>query len=279
MMKTIDSPVKQQNVKKIFWKLGTCSQTLFHILNREFGCPREHHERASGSLAGGILQEGHQCGMLWGATLAVGAEAYRRSDNLNQATRIAVTTTQHLMRSFSNRAKTVNCREITDCDFSSKLSMAKYFFTGKFLACFDLAEKWMPEAIEAVTQGLVQEQTDQSQQAMSCASEVAKKMGASEEEMIMVAGFAGGLGLSGNACGALSVAVWMKSFDYTKKKSTTAIFANPNLKNILKKFHEETGQEILCNKVSGQCFNNLDEHTEFLKKGGCRKLIDMLASD
>ena len=28
--------------------------------------------------------------------------------------------------------------------------------------------------------------------------EVAKKMGASDEQMIMVAGFAGGLGLSGN---------------------------------------------------------------------------------
>ena len=283
MTETIDFPVKQKgsqqrNVKKIFWELGTCSQTLFHILNREFGCPREPHERASDSLAGGILQEGHQCGMLWGATLAVGAEAYRRSENLNQATRIAVTSTQHLMKSFSNRVKSINCREITGCDFTSKLSTTKYLVTGKFLDCFNLAENWVPEAIEAATQGLAQVDTNQSQQAMSCASEVLKKMGASEEKTIMVAGFAGGLGLSGNACGALSAAIWMKSFDHTKEKSTTAILKNPNLKNILVKFHKETNQEILCNKVSGQHFSNLDEHTQFLTKGGCRKLIDVLAS-
>ena len=43
------------------------------------------------------------------------------------------------------------------------------------------------------------------QEPISCASEVAAKMGASDEEMVMVAGFAGGLGLSGNACGALAV--------------------------------------------------------------------------
>ena len=63
--------------KKVFRKLGTCSRTFFYILNREFGHPRELEERASDVLAGGIMQKGHQCGMLWGASLAIGAEAYR----------------------------------------------------------------------------------------------------------------------------------------------------------------------------------------------------------
>ena len=35
-------------------------------------------------------------------------------------------------------------------------------------------------------------------------------MGGSADEAVMVAGFGGGMGLSGNACGALAAAVWMK---------------------------------------------------------------------
>ena len=34
-------------------------------------------------------------------------------------------------------------------------------------------------------------------------------MGATDEQMVTVAGFAGGMGLSGKACGALAAAVWM----------------------------------------------------------------------
>ena len=46
---------------------------------------------------------------------------------------------------------------------------------------------------------------------MSCASEVVKKMGTSNEEIVMVAGFAGGLGLSGSACGVLSAVISIKT--------------------------------------------------------------------
>lgn len=152
-------------------------------------------ERAADPLAGGLMQEGYQCGMLWGSALAVGAEAFRRSDDRGQAIGMAITATQHLMESFSNTVKSVNCSDITSCDWSSKFSMLKYLISGRFISCFKLAEKWAPEAIQSAIEGLSRGQTDLPQLPISCASQVAKKMGASDEEMVMVAGFAGGLGL------------------------------------------------------------------------------------
>ena len=59
--------------------------------------------------------------------------------------------------------------------------------------------------------GLSQPLSNFSQPALSCASEVVKKMGGSNEEIVIAAGFAGGFGLSGNACGALGAAIWMKN--------------------------------------------------------------------
>lgn len=267
------------DAKKVFRKLGTCSRTFFYILNREFGHLKETEERAADPLAGGILRKGHQCGMLWGSALAVGAEAFRRCNDRDQAIGIAITATQHLMTSFFNRENTVNCRDITRCDFSSKWSFLKYFLSGRFRYCFKMAEKWAPEAIQAATDGLSQNQTGWLQPPISCAVEVAEKMGASDEEMVMVAGFAGGLGLSGNACGALSAAIWMKSLAWCRAQvdPDKSPYDNPNATNTLNAFLSATDSKILCKDITGKCFKSIDEHSEFIKNGGCDNLINTLA--
>ena len=60
-----------------FLNKRACSDTLFHVLNEAFDKPMKHEEQAAMLLAGGILQHGYQCGMLWGSTLAAGAQAHR----------------------------------------------------------------------------------------------------------------------------------------------------------------------------------------------------------
>jgi len=275
-MKTNGSKTIKQDTKKIFWKLGTCSRTFFYILNREFGYPKETEERAADPFAGGLMLKGHQCGMLWGAALAVGSESFRRCKNRGQAIGLAITATQHLMESFSKRANSVNCLDITNTDFSHKLNMVK-FILFKARSCFSLAEKWAPEAIQSATEGLSHQQTDLPPPPISCASEVAKKMGASDEEMVTVAGFAAGLGLSGNACGALSATIWMNALAWCREQTGKSVYPNPNAKNILKAFYGATDSEILCHKISGQCFKTIDDHTEFINNGGCDKLINVLA--
>ena len=188
----------KNDARKVFVKKGACSHTFFYLLNREFGHLRGDEERGLDPLQGGIMQMGYQCGMLWGASMAVGAESYRRSEKQCQATSMAITATQHIMKSFKKTTKSYDCNDITDTDFSSKFEMLR-FMIFKSYSCFGLARKWIPDAISAAEEGLSFEQSNIPDQCMSCASEVARKMGASDEQMAMVAGFAGGLGLSGNA--------------------------------------------------------------------------------
>lgn len=264
--------------KKLFRKLGTCSRTFFYILNREFGHQKELEERAADSLAGGIMQKGHQCGMLWGASLAVGAEAYRKCQNKNQAIGVAISATQRIMTSFSDRENTINCREITHCDFSSKLSMAKYFFSGRFLHCFNLAEQWAPEAVQTAIESLSNKDIETSKDCRSCATEVARKMGATDEEMIMVAGFAGGLGLSGSACGALAAAIWMKSLKWCREVAKKTSLSNPYSKESLNTFYQATDSKIMCSEITGMHFKNIDDHTRYLNYAGCEQLIQTLAN-
>lgn len=276
-MKMFKSKKIKRDTKRVFFKMGTCSRTFFYLLNREFGYPLGNEEQAADPLAGGILQQGYQCGMLWGASLALGAESFRRTSERDKATSLAIKATQHIMKSFINMAKSADCIDITNCDWSSKWSIAKYFFTGKMFTCFKLAEKWAPEAFESAEEGLTLDQSGLPEKPLNCASEVVRKMGGSDEEIVMVAGFAGGFGLSGNGCGALSAAMWMNTLHRVRKDDYKYSLSDTELEKVLKTFYETTEYEMECNKICGKRFKTINEHTEFIKSGGCDKLIDVLA--
>ena len=276
------SKIINNDAKTVFREKGTCSHTFAYLLNREFGNNKEPEERATDPMAGGLMQKGHQCGMLWGASLAVGAEAYRRSLTSDEAIPLAITATQKLLESFSNRTNTINCRDITHTNMDSFFGLTKYMIKTMLQGmnnstCFNLAENWLPEAIQSAKEGLSLEEKVPKLNTISCTTEVAKKMGASNEEMIMVAGFAGGLGLSGNACGALSAAIWMNSLSWTKEHPNKSAFKNKKAKTTLKAFNKETKSEMLCHKICQKQFKNIDEHSQFIRNGGCNNLIKILS--
>ncbi len=275
-----DTEKVKLNPRKVFWECGACSHAMFHLLNHEFEHPKTDEEKASDLLAGGIAQKGQQCGMLWGSALAVGAEAYRRYEDKDIAKASAMTATQYLLESFAKRARSVNCNEIAKVDWGNKFDLA--FFVAKtflqgiiFSPCFNLMARWSPEAIQAANEGLDVKQS-QGHSSVNCASEVVKKMGATDEEATMVAGFAGGLGLSGNACGALAAAIWYRMLEWSKKHpgQTPPMFKNPDAAKLLEAFNLQTGSEMMCHKICGKYFSSLEEHSDFVKSGGCANLID-----
>lgn len=257
-----------------------------NIILHKLDHPKETEERAADPLAGGILNQGHQCGMLWGATLAIGTEAFRRHDDPDQATAVAVTATQHIVESFIKQTNTVNCKEIIGVDLSSVFGLVRFIIrttlqSSKKNVCFQLADRWAPEAIQAAKEGLQEEVIQLNQKPCSCSSLVVEKMGGSKEEQLMVAGFAGGLGLSGNTCGALSAAIWMKSLEWCKQHpgKNPPYFNNPEAKKLLKTFKKLTGSEDQCDKITGRIFKSIDDHAEFVHNGGCGDLIEALAGN
>jgi hypothetical protein len=273
-MNVIKSNTLKLKAKRTFIKKGTCSNAFFYILNREFGHPRKEEEAAVDLLAGGILQQGYQCGLVWGASMAIGAEAYRRTDSLEEALGLSITATQSLMDSFMTRTGSIECEDITACDFTNRASFAKYMLSGKFVSCYILAGKWAPEALDSAIKGLSVDQNSLPPKAVSCASELIRQMGGTEEEMAMVSGFAGGLGLSGSGCGALAAALWMNSLLRNRQQSDNKTdFKNPESEKILNTFYEKTDYKMECKKICGRKFETLEAHTEFVKNGECKKLI------
>jgi hypothetical protein len=271
------------DIKKVFMKKGACSHTGYFVLNREFGFNKPNEERASDLLAGGLANKGYQCGMLWGCALSTGAQCYRQCSNLDNATSIAISTTQKIISSFEQKTGTPNCKEITHCNFSSPFGLVKYLIINvprglTNSVCFNVAEQWLPEAARLAQNEITKEQKNPTDNAISCASQVVKLLGGNDEEAATVAGFAGGLGLSGNACGALAATVWFGLLSWCRGNpgKMPSYFNNKIVKRILKNFFKVTGNKILCEDICGRTFKTVDEHTEFVKKGGCVEVINAL---
>ena len=169
------------------------------VVDDSFDQPMKVEEHAAMPLAGGLMQ-GYQCGMLWGAALAAGAQAYRLLGPGLQAETEAILAAQRLVESFSARTKNeINCLEISHLNLQGKtelLSILKFFIKGGPIGCFRMAARYAPVAFSDINAILSENHTETPSHPVSCAAVLAQKMGASDLHRVMAAGFAGGIGLS-----------------------------------------------------------------------------------
>lgn len=274
----------QSSPRMVFWKRGACSTAMCHLLNREYKNVGAPEEDALALLAGGILLKGHQCGMLWGAVLAVGREACRLHNTDDAAISAAVNASSELVQSFRKRCGTLDCRDITKTDWENKVQFALYMFKTIihgfiFSPCFNLMAKWTPEAVQSAKKGF--ETMDVSQKKVSsCATEVLIAMGASREDAIAAAGFAGGLALSGHGCGALAAVLWFRMLIWCRENpgKTPSYFNNREANRILDAFNAQTGSEMVCSRICGRNFASVKDHSEYVREGGCKSLLNALSA-
>ena len=230
-------------------------------------------------LAGGIMQHGYQCGMIWGATLAAGAQAYRLLGPGPQAETKAIIAAQRLVESFRARNNSINCLEITNIDKSSStMQMITYFLIkGGTIGCMRMAARYAPVAFSEINTALSEEHIEAPSPPVSCAAMLAQKMGVSDMHAVMAAGFAGGIGLCGGACGALGAAIWIIGMNSSKEGVGKIDFKNPKAIDAIDRFMKCTDSEFECSKIVGRRFENIGDHADYLRDGGCSKIIEVLA--
>jgi hypothetical protein len=105
---------------------------------------------------------------------------------------------------------------------------------------------------------------------------LAQEMGASDIHTVMAAGFAGGIGLSGNACGALRTAIWIMGMNILKDGGTLGLKV-PRLGGVIARFAECTGNEFECARIVGRRFESPADHARYVHDGGCSEILQVLA--
>lgn len=254
------------------------------VVDASFGHPLAAEEKAAAPLAGGIVQHGYQCGMLWGGSLAAGAQAYRLYGPGPQAEAGAIIAAQKQVAAF--RARTgdrSDCRDITSIDMKGEikpLPILKFLVTGGPIgvgACFRLIAAYAPEVAGEIADTFAGEPFEASEGPVSCASLVARRMGASEEHATMAAGFAGGIGLSGGGCGALGAAVWLTTLNNAGESRDPTGLSSPAAQEVIDRFVVASDYEFECRDIVGRLFANVEDHATYVRDGGCGRLIEALA--
>ena len=231
-------------------------------------------------LAGGIIQNGYQCGMIWGAALAAGAQAYHLSGSTARSEAGAILASQKIVESFQRRNKHINCLEITNLDKSSStMQMIKFFLIkGGPIRCIRMAGRYARVAADEIESALADTGPDIPEPPISCAALLARKMGVSDMHAVMTAGLAGGIGLCGGACGALGAAVWITAMNCIEKRSGKLGFSDPDITNVVDRFLAVTDYKFECSEIVGRKFENIGDHAGYMRNGGCAEIIDTLAA-
>jgi len=248
-------------------------------VNRSFDHPLVSEEHAAAPLAGGLAQ-GYQCGQLWGATLAAGAEAYRLFGPGTEAEYAALLAAQRLVASFRARNKHIDCLEITGVDLSRPtMRMVIRFLikSGATGSCFGMAARFAKAALGEIRATFAEKPIGVPAAPVSCAAKLARKMGVSDMHAVMAAGFAGGIGLSGGACGALGAAIWIAGMNSIQEGAEKTSFNSPVAAAVIDRFLKSTDYEFECAKIVGRSFQDIEDHAGHLHAGGCAEIIQALA--
>ena len=271
--------ISQLGTMGTFLKVGSCSEALCNVVDRAFDHRLKLEEHASMPLAGGIMAHGFQCGMLWGATLAAGAQAYQLLGPGTQAETGAILAAQRLVKSFRDANNHINCLELTDTEWLKPGQMFRYFIKGGPIRCFRMAARYGQVAFSEIKAALSERNIEAPSPPVSCAAIVVKKLSVSDIHSVMATGFAGGIGLSGSACGALGAAIWITELNASKDGVGKIDFKSPRAKELIDRFKKCTDFKFECSDIVGRKFESISDHAGYLHDGGCSKIMDVLVEN
>jgi hypothetical protein len=239
----------------------------------------ELEERAADPLAGGMMR-GYQCGMVWGTALAAGAQVYRTLGAGPHAEAAAVAAAQRTTEAFRAQNKQINCREITGIDLTAPTTGAVVRFLIKSAprgSCLGMAARCAKSEFREINAALSQRPAEVTLAPVSCSALLAQKMGTSDMHTVMAAGLAGGIGLSGGACGALGAAIWIQGMRVLEQGGQI-VYKAPYAARLIECFTKHAHGQFECFKITGRRFESLAEHAAYLRAGGCAGIIEALAA-
>jgi hypothetical protein len=262
---------------------------------RGFGIYEPAYEQAMHPFSGGFMHLGHACGLLTGAVLAAGFVARSRFGDDGTRSGAALHAAIRLAKAHPELAGSVNCREITEVSLTKLSGRLRYFQQGKGRMCGRLYLKWAPQAQQLIDDALLEfEGRRRAGSCANCAVQTMRRLEPSArmkaEDSVLVAGFAGGVGLLGNLCGALAAGVFAMSAEDqlgrepkhrdSRIRGSLEELAGASYRGAATRlrleFIGQFGSE-LCIKIVGRRFQDAADHSTFVEQGGCQNVTKFVA--
>jgi C_GCAxxG_C_C family probable redox protein len=107
------------NAVSAFSEGFSCSQAVFSAFAEELGVDRTTALKISSAFGGGMAVMGLTCGAVTGALMVIGAKHGRTHADDNAAKEKTYETSREFVRRFTERHKSILCRELLGTDIST----------------------------------------------------------------------------------------------------------------------------------------------------------------
>ncbi len=287
--------ISRETAKYWWLRCAACSEASMTTQMRGFGMNEPAYEQAIHPFSGGFMHLGHACGLLTGAVLAAGFAARSRFDDDGTRSGAALHAAIELAKAYPKLAGSVNCREISEVSLTKLSGRLRYVQKGKGRMCGRLHLKWAPQAQQLIEMALL-EFGDRGP-AGSCANCSVRTMCALESSVrlkagdsVLVAGFAGGVGLLGDVCGALAAGVFAVSAENqlrrdqenrdSRIRGSLEELTGANYRGAATRLRLEFNRQFggeLCVNIVGRRFQDAADHSTFVEQGGCENVTKFVA--
>jgi hypothetical protein len=279
----------KHSMKRTMFRHFSCAESSLILFDRAAGIDQGDAEQAIDPLNGGVLLElDGGCGLLWSSAITAGIRASKRFEKEEDACAAAFAATIELLREYVASGGATDCNKILHMDRWNFLS---YLAKGKMNVCVGIAEKWFPRFDEIIEKSFESYKPAKGQQCVNCAVDVFNSVASAiglnlSGETPWVAGFAGGLGLQGSTCAAVSSAVFALNLRYFRSRNKSPHSAIRSMmqgirvgagwmkpsKRLLSVFKEEFHAKS-CYGLTGKMFQGLDEYTDHVASGKCDNIV------
>jgi hypothetical protein len=76
----------------------------------------------------------------------------------------------------------------------------------------------------------------------------------------------------------LAVAVWKETLDWCREHpdKSPPMFSNPEISQLIKRLEKHTNQKVRCEDICSRKFESAENHSNYIEKGGCNELMEVL---
>jgi hypothetical protein len=291
-MKNVFAPA---SVTRQMLRRFSCYEPTLTILNTAAGLGWKELEEASDPLCVGLVAEmDGACGVLWGAALAAGVRARERIKDPAAAREATLAAACRVVQAYRHAGHPMNCAEITGM---GAWDFARYMLKGNLGVCSRLLSGLTPgfhDLIDRTIDG--HRRQGAAAPCRNCAVEAFERVSGAigfpvDGTSVVAAGFAGGLGLSGNACGALAAAILALSMKYfTGRNRPKHSMIRSDLQGLfvgigwMKPSMEVARQFRIrfpgrtCASIAGRAFASSRDLSAHLGAGRCEPVLEAVVS-
>ncbi len=286
-----DVPMKDE-VGCDFLMHFSCTEPMLVLLNSASDTPKKILEEAIDPFSAGVLSEMDGiCGVYWAAAVAAGIRSSISNNESPVAAVKTLTAVQAVMSLNKHSEKSIRCGDLTGLD---RWNLSAFIAGGNVKKCHDrLARSAMPFHW-VIDQNLAEFQNVDTP-CMNCAVMAYSRVVdileiQTETDPVVAAGFAGGLGLSGNVCGALAATLLASGVKYFENRNSKQGMIGAGLQGvymgdrwvkpllyIFREFYRRLGFKH-CREKTGRIFQSPLALSTYLDEDNCQDVFSCLES-